>query len=200
MRLHDALMSDCDLPAAANEQPAAGHAAGGSSGYMRVGTAVGAPGSHQPPPPRAEDGWVTAFGFQPDDLPSVLRMFQECGDILQWSGGGGGGGGGNFAHLQFATREGAQRALLRSGSMLRPGLIVGVKSVDARQRAMLEGGGGGAGAVRATPPTRQAATPQRAYRVVAAGLGGGGGDGAAAALPQPTRSWAQKFSEFVLGA
>jgi hypothetical protein len=213
MRLQDALMSDGDLPGAAagggpsSSAAAAAAAAAASSGFMRVEAPPGAG-------PQAEDGWVTVFGFQPDDLPSMLRMFQECGDILQWSGGGGGGGGGwagaggggantNYANLLFATREGAQRALLRSGSMLRPGLIVGVKPLDARQRAMVLGGGGGGGG-GATPLRAggqqlglAAAAQQRPYRVVTAALGG---EGAASALPQPTRSWAQKFSEFVLGA
>lgn len=42
------------------------------------------------------------------------------------------------AYAQFQNKYAAQRALLRDGEQLTPGLVVGVKPVDARHRAAIE--------------------------------------------------------------
>lgn len=46
------------------------------------------------------DGWVTVFGFQPQQLEIVLQEFQKCGDIEQF-GTFGQGQNTNWVHIQF---------------------------------------------------------------------------------------------------
>jgi nuclear pore complex protein Nup53 len=154
------------------------------------------------PHSQADDAWVTVYGFSPDDLPLVLRELQRCGDVLQW-GTFGASPQSNFMHVQFQTKYGAQRALLRSGEQLSGSLIIGVKTLEARHKALVEawssssgsgGRGGGGGGAGGTSPSRIYAplAPARPYKVVA--------DGAGAAQALPTRStWMNKVSEFVFG-
>jgi nuclear pore complex protein Nup53 len=140
------------------------------------------------------DTWVTVYGFPPEDLAAVLREFQACGDVLQW-GTFGAGAGANFVHIQYQTRYGAQRALLKGGEQLSPALIVGVKPLDPRHRQQVEAAGGGPAAAGSPDGVRVgrggAAAAVRPYRVEAA---------AVAALPQRGTGLWQKLSQFVIGA
>ena len=185
------------------ESPAPGALAG--YGYGGADGADGADG--------AAARWVTVYGFPPEELPAVLLEFQRCGDVAQW-GTFGAGAGANFVHVQYATRYGAPRALLKGGEQLTPALIVGVKPLDPKHRAAVEalGGGGGAGAGGggglgggfggdgygggASAAAAAAAAAARPYRVDAAAAGGG----AAAALPQRGTSLWDKLQQFVIGA
>lgn len=144
-----------------------------------------------------EDTWVTVYGFPGEELAAVLREFQRCGDILQW-GTFGAGAGANFVHIQFQTRYGAQRALLKGGEQLSATLIVGVKPLDPRHRQLVDNAGGGpAGAGSPDGPrvgggagAAAAAAAARPYRVEAA---------AAAALPQRGATLWDKLQQFVIG-
>jgi nuclear pore complex protein Nup53 len=146
-------------------------------------------------PPGLEDTWVTVYGFPPEDLATVLREFQRCGDVLQW-GTFGAGAGANFVHIQYQTRYGAQRALLKGGEQLSSTLIVGVKPLDPRHRAAVEGGAGGGGGGSPGGPRvgrgggLAAAAAARPYRVEAA---------AAAALPTRGAGLWDKLQQFVIG-
>lgn len=51
-------------------------------------------------PAEVEDGWVTVFGFQPQQLELVLQEFQKCGDIEQF-GTFGQGQSINWVHIQY---------------------------------------------------------------------------------------------------
>ncbi|GBF96127.1 hypothetical protein Rsub_08875 [Raphidocelis subcapitata] len=146
-------------------------------------------------PHALDDTWVTVYGFPPEELASVLREFQACGDVLQW-GSFGAGAGANFVHIQYQTRYGAQRAMLRGGEQLSATLIVGVKPLDPRHRQLVEAAGGGPAAAGSPDGLRVgrgggAAAAVRPYRVEAA---------AAAALPQRGTGLWQKLSQFVIGA
>lgn len=93
-------------------------------------------------------------------------------------------------HVQYQTKYGAQRALLRSGEQLSSTLIIGVKQLEPQHRALVEAYGSGA---NSSPGPRLRAPPQgplRPYRVDVSG---------AQALPQRSRTLVQKLSEFVLG-
>eukprot|EP00877_Chromochloris_zofingiensis_P003266 jgi/Chrzof1/12940/Cz07g13080.t1 len=134
-----------------------------------------------------DDLWVTVFGFSPQDLPTVLREFQRCGDILQW-GTFGASPQSNYMHIQYQTKYGAQRALLKNGEQLTSTLIVGVKPLDAKHRQLVEKYASASDSPG--PRIRAQTTPARPYKVDVA---------AAQALPQASRSLIQKISEFVLG-
>ncbi|WIA33242.1 hypothetical protein OEZ86_006384 [Tetradesmus obliquus] len=183
MRLQDTLMSDVDGPGAGT--PPAG-------GNGPLAAAAQQPGSNLmqvEPVTQSEDTWVTVFGFSPDDLALVLQEFQRCGDILQW-GTFGAPLHSNFMHVQYQTKYGAQRALLRSGEQLSSTLIIGVKQLEPQHRALVEAYGSGA---NSSPGPRLRAPqqgPLRPYRVDVSG---------AQALPQRSRTLVQKLSEFVLG-
>jgi nuclear pore complex protein Nup53 len=147
-------------------------------------------------PTALDDTWVTAYGFPSEDLALVLREFQRCGDVLQW-GTFGAGPGANFVHIQYQTRYGAQRALLKGGEQLSSTLIVGVKPLDARHRQQVEAAGGGPAAGGSPDGLRigrgsglAAAAAARPYRVEAA---------AAAALPQRGTGLWDKLQQFVIG-
>lgn len=91
------------------------------------------------------------------------------------------------------SKYGSQRALLRNGDQIAPGLLVGVKGVDAVQQCALEGGAAWArdGAQGMAPlplPRRTAPATLRAL-----------GPGSGSVLPLPQRSTWSKFSEFVMG-
>jgi nuclear pore complex protein Nup53 len=93
-------------------------------------------------------------------------------------------------HVQYQTKYGAQRALLRSGEQLSSTLIIGVKQLEPQHRALVEAYGAGA---NGSPGPRLRAPqqgPLRPYRVDVSG---------AQALPQRSRTLVQKLSEFVLG-
>jgi nuclear pore complex protein Nup53 len=180
-------------PTAAGEQQAAAAAAAaqaaGAGSMLRV-----------EPYGQADDTWVTVFGFGADDLPLVLREFQRCGDILQW-GTFGASPQSNFMHIEFQTKYGAQRALLRSGEQLSGSLIIGVKQLDARHKALVEAwsssGGGGAGTAAGSDAGRLArapVAPVRPYKFMDAT-----GAQATQALPTRSRTWMQKVNEYVLG-
>lgn len=148
------------------------------------------------PLPSHDDTWVTVYGFPPEDLASVLAEFQRCGDVLQW-GTFGAGSGANFVHIQYQTRYGAQRALLKGGEQLSSTLIVGVKPLDPKHRQQVDAMGGGPGGVGSPDGMRvgqgagvAAAAAARPYRVDAA---------AAAALPQRGTSLWDKLQQFVIG-
>lgn len=51
-------------------------------------------------PAEVEDGWVTVYGFQPQQLELVLQEFQKCGDIEQF-GTFGQGQHTNWVHIQY---------------------------------------------------------------------------------------------------
>ncbi|KXZ44661.1 hypothetical protein GPECTOR_64g80 [Gonium pectorale] len=154
--------------------PGPSHVAGGAGGL----------GLEQQQP-AYDDVWVTVFGFAPSDVPLVLREFHSCGDIVSWSYGE---PSANFIHVQYQSKYGAQRALLRSGEQLSGSLIVGVKPLDARHRervaALAEGSDLDAG-------YRPKPVPERPYRVEAAAAG--------QRVPQPNRSVLTRVYEFVLG-
>lgn len=135
---------------------------------------------------QAEDTWVTVYGFSPDDLPLVLREFQRCGDILQW-GTFGASPQSNFMHIQYQNKYGAQRAQLRSGEQLNSSLIIGVKQLEPKHRALVAAWAGGADG---SPGPRVKAASMRPYRVEVP---------AAQVLPQRSRTWAQKVGEYVFG-
>lgn len=136
---------------------------------------------------QSEDTWVTVFGFGPDDLALVLQEFQRCGDILQW-GTFGASMTSNFMHIQYQNKYGAQRALQRSGEQLTSSLIIGVKQLEPKHRALVEAYGAAGGSPG--PRLRPQQGPMRTYHVDVA---------AAQALPQRSRTLVQKLSEFVLG-
>jgi nuclear pore complex protein Nup53 len=146
-------------------------------------------------PPATDDTWVTVYGFQPDALAAVLAEFQRCGDVLQW-GTFGAGAGANFVHIQYQTRYGAQRALLKGGEQLSSALIVGVKPLDGKHRQQVEALGGGPSAAASPDGLRvgrgggAGAAAARPYRVEAA---------AAAALPQRGTGLWDKLQQFVIG-
>lgn len=135
---------------------------------------------------QSEDTWVTVYGFSPDDLPLVLREFQRCGDILQW--GTFGATNSNFIHIQYQNKYGKQRALQRSGEQLSSSLIIGVKQLEPRHKALVATWSGAADGSPG-PRIKAAGGPARPYRVVAD----------TQVLPQRSRSWYQKVGEYVLG-
>lgn len=197
MRLQDALMAESD----GMGSPAA---AGATSGPGGAAPPAQQQQQHQAPrlmsveaPPCTDDTWVTVYGFPQDELAAVLREFQRCGDVLQW-GTFGAGAGANFVHIQFATRYGAQRALLKGGEQLSGTLIVGVKPLDPKHRQQVDAAGGGPAAAGSPDGPRvgrgglgaAAAAAARPYRVEAA---------AAAALPQRGASIWDKLQQFVIG-
>lgn len=49
------------------------------------------------------DVWVTVFGFQPSQLPIILRDFAKCGDIVQY--GNGREDNANWVHIKFSVRQ-----------------------------------------------------------------------------------------------
>jgi len=75
--------------------------------------------------------WVTIFGFNEEDLPRVLQEFQACGTILQFDSFSSGLPV-NWVHIQFQTKYGAQRALLKNGEQLTKSMIIGVKTMEPR--------------------------------------------------------------------
>lgn len=136
---------------------------------------------------QTEDTWVTVYGFTPDDLPLVLREFQRCGDILQW-GTFGASPQSNFMHIQYQNKYGAQRALLRTGEQLSSSLIIGVKQLEPRHRALVQSWGS---AADGSPGPRVKPTgPVRPYKVELP---------QAQVLPQRSRNWYQKVGEYVFG-
>jgi nuclear pore complex protein Nup53 len=136
----------------------------------------------------SEDTWVTVFGFAPDDLPLVLQEFQRCGDILQW-GTFGASPQSNFMHLQYQNKYGAQRALLKAGEQLSSSLIIGVKQLEPKHRALVQAWATGADGSPG-PRMKSATGPVRPYRVELP---------QAQVLPQRSRSWYQKVGEYVFG-
>lgn len=48
------------------------------------------------------DVWVTVFGFQPSQLPIILRDFAKCGDIVQY--GNGREDNANWVHIKYSVR------------------------------------------------------------------------------------------------
>lgn len=156
-----------------------------------------------------DDTWVTVYGMVPSDTSLVLQEFQKCGDIMQW--GTFGQPEANFLHLQFMNKHGAQRALLKNGEQLAYDLIIGVKPVDPRHRAIIEqhmalaastsmdGGPTGANPAQASLLGPSAAgvvqwqrplvLPERPYKVDVTGQ----------KLPQPNRSVVSKVLEYVFG-
>lgn len=163
-----------DQSAAAQAAAAAAAAAGG--GLIRVEQLSA-----------TDDTWVTIYGFTPDDLPLVLREFQRCGDILQW-GTFGASPQSNFMHIQYQNKYGAQRALLRSGEQLSSSLIIGVKQLEPRHKALVQSWGTG---VDSSPgPRVQPTGPVRPYKVDVP---------QAQVLPYRSRHWYQKVGEYVFG-
>lgn len=135
---------------------------------------------------QAEDTWVTVYGFSPDDLPLVLKEFQRCGDILQW-GTFGASSQSNFMHIQYQNKYGAQRAQLRSGEQLNSSLIIGVKQLEPKHRAVVAAW---AGRADGSPGPRVKAASLRPYRVEVP---------AAQVLPSRSRTWAEKVGQYVFG-
>lgn len=85
--------------------------------------------------------FCAVFGLTPESLPDVLQEFGQCGEILRWGNFGARGGSAakpNWVHLRFATPQGAQRALLRDGRCISPGVMVGVRPVRPEDQADLE--------------------------------------------------------------
>jgi hypothetical protein len=97
---------------------------------------------------RYEDTWITVFGIAQSDIPLVLREFSKCGDIHEF-GTFGESSTVNWLHINFATKHGAQRALLRNGERLSQFCMVGVKPMDPAQKAGIDrymaGGSSGGG-------------------------------------------------------
>ncbi|KAK2080378.1 hypothetical protein QBZ16_000231 [Prototheca wickerhamii] len=91
--------------------------------------------------------WVTVFGLTPESLPDTLREFGQCGEI------------------------GAERALLRDGRCVRPGVMVGVRRVPPEQQDELESAAekeesGGTGGLAVGGPRRASlAAPQGPSRI-----------------------------------
>eukprot|EP00193_Tetraselmis_chui_P012495 CAMPEP_0177785450 /NCGR_PEP_ID=MMETSP0491_2-20121128/20327_1 /TAXON_ID=63592 /ORGANISM="Tetraselmis chuii, Strain PLY429" /LENGTH=275 /DNA_ID=CAMNT_0019306457 /DNA_START=279 /DNA_END=1106 /DNA_ORIENTATION=+ len=106
---------------------------GGARGYGSTPAATQG-GAEQPP--ELMDSWVTVFGFEQVDLPLVLREFQKCGDVVRFDNFAQGTSV-NWVHLQYQTKYGAQRALLKNGEQLSSHIIVGVKPLDQRHRQAL---------------------------------------------------------------
>lgn len=129
---------------------------------------------------------MTVYGFSAQDTPLILAEFYKCGEIVNW--GTFGQPHANFLHVQYQSKYGAQRALLRNGEQLSGSLIVGVKPLDARHRQAVEAGG--PEAAEAVQLSRAKAVPNRPYRIEAA---------AGQQVPQPARSLIAKVYEYVLG-
>lgn len=112
------------------------------AGPSMMGTGAGVPASSYKVIPTSgqaqdfDDVWVTVFGFSQAEVPLVLQEFHKCGDILSW--GTYGQPQANFLHVQFQNKYAAQRALQRNGEQLTPGLVVGVKPLNARHRRAIE--------------------------------------------------------------
>ena len=89
------------------------------------------------PAPSYNDVWVTAFGFNRNEVQLVLKELSKCGDICNW-GYFSSSSSTNFIHIQYQNKHAAQRALLRSGELLSPALILGVKPLDPRHRLAID--------------------------------------------------------------
>jgi len=135
-----------------------------------------------------EDVWVTVYGFTQAEVPLILKEFSRCGDILQW--GTYGQPQSNFLHIQFQNKYASQRALLRNGEHLTPTLIVGVKPLDPRHRAAIEGYDAAHGSP--VQVVRPRAAPERPYRVEF-------GSQAQQQIPQPSRNMLSKVAQYVFG-
>jgi len=106
----------------------------GTGGSQRYGTPLTKPTGAEAP--ELQDTWVTVFGFDQAELPLVLREFQKCGDVVRFDNFAQGSSV-NWIHLQYQTKYGAQRALLKNGEQLSSRLIVGVKPLDQRHKQTL---------------------------------------------------------------
>eukprot|EP00887_Chlorella_sp_A99_P001551 scaffold8.g1551.t1 len=136
--------------------------------------------------------WVTVFGFRSQsDLPLVLKEFSKCGDIRQF-GSFGDSPSVNWVHIQYASKYGAQRALLRSGDQLSQSVMVGVKPLDAAHRAAVERvvGGAAPASLALSFPKPAAVAAQRPYAI---------SGGAAPVVPLPAKGFGAKLAEFILG-
>jgi nuclear pore complex protein Nup53 len=188
----DRLLLVTAAAAAADAEPLSGSSplgGGAAAGFPEQSSGAAAPQQQQQDAAaqqQADDTWVTVYGFTPDDLPLVLKEFQRCGDILQW-GTFGASPQSNFMHIQYQNKYGAQRAQLRSGEQLTSSLIIGVKQLEPKHRALVAAWAGGADG---SPGPRVKAASLRPYRVEVP---------AAQVLPQRSRSWAQKVGEYVFG-
>ncbi|XP_024529811.1 nuclear pore complex protein NUP35-like [Selaginella moellendorffii] len=80
------------------------------------------------------DEWVTIYGFPGEDTNLVLREFEKCGPIIKQVAGP---ATSNWLHIQYQSRQDAQKALAKNGMQLYGALIIGVKPVDPLQRQAL---------------------------------------------------------------
>ena len=112
------------------------------------------------------------FGLTPESLPVTVREFCQCGESVRWGAfGAGRTGPANWVHLRYATPQGAERALLRDGRCVRPGVMVGVRRVPPEQQDELESAAekeecGGTGGLAVGGPRRASlAAPQGPSRI-----------------------------------
>mmetsp|Transcript_32619 Transcript_32619/g.92486 ORF Transcript_32619/g.92486 Transcript_32619/m.92486 type:complete len:270 (-) Transcript_32619:2348-3157(-) len=167
-------------PATSGTTPS--HARGGS------GQGIGGSYLQQHDPLELVDTWVTIFGFNQVDLPLVLREFQKCGDVVKFDNFSGGLPV-NWIHLQYQTKYGAQRAILKNGEQLNDSIIIGVKPLDQRRRQVLAGQQ--LDFLSEVPKARpDAVLPVRPYRVATAPT---------APVPKADNSVWTKVSEVIFG-
>jgi len=67
------------------------------------------------------DYWVTVFGFNENQLASVIRQFQQMGEIVEQIPGDG-----NWIHLKYKNSTQAKYALTKDRKIIMPGLMIGV--------------------------------------------------------------------------
>ncbi|KAL0213143.1 hypothetical protein RCL1_006769 [Eukaryota sp. TZLM3-RCL] len=65
--------------------------------------------------------WVTLFGFQPEQISSVLNYLSRVGVVLERSPGNG-----NYLHVRFSDPVQAAAALTLNGTSFQPGSLLGV--------------------------------------------------------------------------
>uniref|UniRef100_A0A0D6R8F2 Nuclear pore complex protein NUP35 n=1 Tax=Araucaria cunninghamii TaxID=56994 RepID=A0A0D6R8F2_ARACU len=75
-------------------------------------------------------GWVTVYGFTPQNTNLVLRVFEKCGTILKHAPGP---EGANWMHILYQNPYDVQKALQKNGMQISGALMVGVKPVDPLQ-------------------------------------------------------------------
>ncbi len=127
--------------------------------------------------------WVIMFGFPASQTAVVIEEMLSCGQIVSHQSDG---PLCNWAHVQFETALGAQRALTRDGAVLeRVGLMVGVRRSSgptSRPR------------VAHAAPAAQALflQPRSSYSVTGSHL-------AYEFAPYAVNSWWSRFKYYILG-
>ena len=141
-----------------------------------------------------EDSWVTVFGISQSDIPMVLKEFSKCGDIIEF-GTFGEASSVNWIHINYSSKHGAQRALLRNGEQLSQFCMVGVKGLEPAQKAAIHGfmtDGNETTSSSFMLPIPKPAQSTRSYAFDSSA-------GASSVVPLCNKSTWQKISELVLG-